>query len=87
MKDTQFELENAQENTPHSATYIAAVEDMKAAEKRREQQAYGWMVMASAAAGGYPEDGKEPRVVVWARMVCLLFALAAPNLLVIKVLL
>jgi len=86
MKDTQFEIDTAAADAQHSDTYLAAVAAMDAAAKRKEQQSYGWMVIASAAAGGYPDDGKEPRVVAYARMFCLLFAMAAPNILLMRML-
>ena len=54
---------------------------------RQSQQGYGAMAIAMSMAGGAHEGGKEPRIVTYARMFLILFAMLLPSLLLIRVVL
>lgn len=84
MKDTQFEAENATEIQSHSQKYLDYVRAEEAKKAKREQQGYSTMYTAAAMAGGFHEAGKPGRIVVMARTFCILFAFAAPNILLIR---
>ena len=84
MKDTQFEAENAPEIQSHSQKYLDYVRAEEEKKAKREQQGFSTMYAAAAMAGGWHETGKAGRAVVLARTFCILFAFAAPNLLLIR---
>ena len=84
MKETQFDVENSTEIQQHSQKYIDTVNAINAAKKKREQQGYAAVYMATSMAGGVHEAGKPGPVVVAARTFCILFAFVVPNLLLIR---
>lgn len=84
MKDTQFDVENSTEIQQHSQKYIDAVNAIEAAKKKREQQGYAAVYMASSLSGGVHEVGKPGPIIVAARTFCILFAFVVPNLLQIR---
>ncbi len=84
MKDTQFDLEKATEIKARSQKYHDAVRALDEAKAKREQQGFAAMYTAMGMAGGYHELGKPGRIVVAARTFCILFAFAAPNLILLR---
>ncbi len=81
MKDTYEELEAP---TPAVADHTTT-NPVEQDRKKQVQQGYGAMSIAMSMAGGAHEDGKEPRIVTYARMFCILFAMLLPSLLLIRV--
>ena len=81
MKETQ----RADTTFEHSETYLNAVAKIADQKRQKEQRSYGMMLIATALAGGSQTAGQAPRIVVAARMFCILFAFLAPSLLILHV--
>ena len=83
MKDTYTEHENATTETNGNPTLSPVEKD----RQKMVQQGYGAMTIAMSMAGGTHENSKEPRIVTYARMFVILFAMLLPSLLLIRVVL
>lgn len=83
MKDTYEELQSPMQ----TGIGEAALDPVERDRQKKVQQGYGAMAIAMSMSGGAREGGKEPRIVTYARMFCILFAMLVPSLLLLEVVL
>ena len=81
MKDTYDEQVTI--TTP--AAEQAGLNPIERDRQRQIQQGYGAMAIAMSMSGGAREGGKEPRIVTYAKMFLILFAMLLPSLLLLRV--
>lgn len=87
MKDTYNEVITPPQTKTTPAIKQPGLNPVERDRLRQSQQGYGAMTVAMSMAGGAREGGKEPRIVTYARMFLILFAMLLPSLLLIRVVL